>query len=182
MVKNQGFTLFELLLTLGLLSITLAIAAPTLGKNLEQQSVRSDARKLMRLVRLSRQQAVTGNRRVVICSVDEAQHCTRNWDDDVFAFTDVNRDNTLNGADRILYHWQQHNHNSIQWRGFGPGYLRFKDNGQAAENGAFTLCPASGDKGIARQLIINRAGRAYFSRDTDGDGIVEYGRDKEPIC
>lgn len=98
-------------------------------------------------------------------------------------FIDRNNNNWLDENERVVKSWQQGSrHTRIQWRGFGPGFLRFRESGYAAENGAFTLCPADGNIHYARQLVIHRVGRAYISRDQDGDGIVEYGDDKEPTC
>jgi Tfp pilus assembly protein FimT len=115
--------------------------------------------------------------------VDANQHCTRNWNDDFMVFTDQNRNNQLDETDRIVKHWQRNQRTTrIRWRGFGPGYLRFRSSGAAAENGAFTVCPASGDVRLARQLVINRVGRAYISRDRNGDGIADYGSNRQPVC
>ena len=179
----RGFTLFELLLTLVILSFALAIAIPPLGQSLQRSAVYADSRELLHLVKLARQSAVFGSSRVVVCAVDSAKACTRDWSQDLLVFTDNNHNNRLDQDDRIVQVWQHDNPSTrIQWRGFGPGYLRFRESGTAAENGAFTVCPADGNIRNARQLVINRVGRAYISRDRDGDGIVEYGDDREPTC
>jgi type IV fimbrial biogenesis protein FimT len=183
MLRTRGFTLFEALLSLVLISCVLAIAIPPMSTTLQRSSVLADSQELLRLVKLARQSAVYGGVRVVVCAVDASQHCTRNWSQDFMVFTDHNRNNQLDGQDRIVKHWQRARRSThIQWRGFGPGYLRFRGSGAAAENGAFTICPASGDIHLARQLVINRVGRAYISRDRDGDGIPDYGNNREPTC
>jgi prepilin-type N-terminal cleavage/methylation domain-containing protein len=183
MAKLRGFTLFELLLSLVLLSLALAIAIPPLGNSLQRHQVFADSKSLLHLVKMARQSAVFESARVVVCATDASQRCTRNWNQDVTVFTDRNRNNRIDGDDRIVVHWQQNKRRSdIRWRGFGPGYLRFRESGAAAENGAFTLCPADGDIRNARQLVINRVGRAYISRDRDGDGIADYGDKRMPSC
>jgi Tfp pilus assembly protein FimT len=179
----RAYTLFELLLSLVILSFALAIAIPPLSQALQKHAVHADTRELLHLVTLARQSAVFGSVRVVVCAVDTEQRCTRGWSQGLIVFTDGNRNNRLDADDLLVRHWQQDNRRTrIKWRGFGPGYLRFRDSGTAAENGAFTLCPADGNIRNARQLVINRVGRAYISRDGDGDGIVEYGNDREPSC
>jgi prepilin-type N-terminal cleavage/methylation domain-containing protein len=183
MCKRHGFTLFELLVTLVIISFALAIAIPPLGQSLQKGAVFADSRELLHLVKLARQSAVFSSVRVVVCAVDATKKCTRDWSQNFLVFTDNNANNRLDSEERIVQYWQHDNPSTrIQWRGFGPGFLRFKDSGTAAENGAFTVCPADGNIHYARQLVINRVGRAYISRDQDGDGIVEYGDDKEPRC
>lgn len=183
MYKHHGFTLLELLVTLVIISFALAIAIPPLGQSLQKNAVYSDSRELLHLVKLARQSAVFSSVRVVVCAVDASKNCTRDWSEDFLVFTDNNANNHLDAAERIVQYWQHDNPSTrIQWRGFGPGFLRFKQSGTAAENGAFTVCPADGNIYHARQLVINRVGRAYMSRDQDGDGIVEYGNNREPTC
>jgi type IV fimbrial biogenesis protein FimT len=183
MTSRRGFTLFELLITLVIVSFALAMAIPPLEKSLQRNIVYADSKELLHLVKLARQSAVFGSIRVVVCAIDSSQRCTRDWSQDLLVFTDSNRNNQLDGQDRIVKRWQQGKRRSkLHWRGFGPGYLRFRQSGAAAENGAFTLCPVDGDIRNARQLVVNRVGRAYISRDRDGDGIADYGDNRRPSC
>ena len=166
-----------------MLSFLLALAIPGISQSLQRNAVYSDSKELLHLVKLARQNAVYGGVRIVVCAVDSAQRCTADWSRDLLVFTDTNRNNRLDDPERVLHYWQHDNRRSrLQWRGFGPGFLRFRQSGYAAENGAFTLCPADGNIRHARQLVINRVGRAYITRDRDGDGVVEYGDDREPAC
>ena len=178
----RGFSLLELLITLAALSVVLTIAMPRLGPAIERHTVLADTRTLLRVVRLARQAAVTTGKRVTICPVDGAQRCTSDWSRRIAAFTDQDNDRQVGDNDRILYHWGQEHRSVLRWRGFGSGYLRFSQRGLAAENGSFTLCPPGGSETLARQLVVNRVGRAYISQDRDNDGIVEYGNNKEPSC
>lgn len=183
MSAPRGFTLLELLVTIVILSFALAIAIPPLSQGLQANAVKSATRQLHHMVRLGRHEAVFGGTRVILCSLDENSNCRAGWQEDLVMFTDGNRNNRLDGSDRLIRHWNRDGDRVlIRWRGFGPGYLRFRSSGYAAENGSFTICPADGDLRRARQLIVNRVGRAYRSRDRDGDGIVDYGNNKKPSC
>ena len=48
------------------------------------------------------------------------------------------------------------------------------------QNGNFTWCPGNGDVRLARQLIVNAAGRLREALDSDGDGVRE-GANGRPI-
>lgn len=179
----RGFTLFELLFTIVVLSFVLAMAIPPLSQSIHSHAVKAESRQLKRTISLARQHAVFGGHRTVLCSLDSNSRCKRGWNDDLALFADINRNNRLDGGERMIRYWQRDgNRTRMRWQGFGPGYLRFRHSGYAAENGAYTICPADGDIKKARQLVINRVGRAYLARDRDGDGIVDYGDNKKPSC
>lgn len=179
----RGYTLLDAMLGASLMGVALGIAAPPLQQTLAGAALRAEARELTRVLATGRQAAVDLGTRVVVCSVDRAGACQRDWTGAATVFSDPNANNRLDSGERRLRHWAWGSQgNRLTWQGFGPGYLRFRSSGAAVDNGAFTLCPRSGDKRLARQVIVNRVGRVYHSRDLDGDGVVEYGEDKEPAC
>lgn len=183
MPAQRGFTLFELLAALAITAILFALAVPSLGKAVSAHRTRTDAMLLYGLVRLARQQAVMGGNRTVLCVLDGNGHCGRDWDGAITLFADRNRNNRLDDSERTIRTWSGTERDSdIRWHGFGIGYLRYRATGTAVENGTFDICPADGDRRLARQVVINRVGRAYWSNDRDGDGIVEHGRNREPSC
>ncbi|MEH6550504.1 MAG: GspH/FimT family protein [Pseudomonadales bacterium] len=183
MSPYRGFTLIELLLTLLILGIALAVAIPSLKDTVAFTSVVSDSKTVLRMVNQARSEALNRGLRVNICPLNSDSKCTRSWPGDITMFVDSNRDGYAGSTETVLRRWRVENqHSEISWSGFGSGYLRYEPTGLAVENGSFTLCPEDGNNDYARQVVINRVGRSYLSRDYDGDGIVEYGRNKEPQC
>lgn len=183
MPAARGFTFFELLAVMAVAAILFTFAVPPLGNAIRTQRARADALRLYRLARLARQEAVMSGSRTVLCVLDGASHCQRDWHGAITLFADRNRNNRLDRDERTIRTWSdQGRRDDIRWHGFGVGYLRYRPTGTAVENGTFDICPANGDRRLARQVVINRVGRAYWSTDRDGDGIVEHGRDREPDC
>ena len=183
MQQTRGLTLFELLVALLVLSIGMATALVPLRQALAGAAVRAELRELLHSLKLARQTAVNMGRRTVLCGVDETLRCGGDWSRSVAIFCDDDNNGHLDEGEHVARLWRRDPHRvSLRWQGFGPGYARFEASGSAAANGAFTLCPGNGDRRAARQVIINRSGRAYVSRDIDGDGVVEYGADREPTC
>ncbi len=183
MRQARGLTLLELLITLLVLSVAMGIALPPLQQTLSRSAVRCDTRELLRSLRLARQTAVATGMRTALCGIDDNNECSGQWGRLVAIFGDVNDNGRIDSGEQVIRLWQRSPAGvAMRWQGFGPGYVRFGASGTAAANGAFTLCPRDGDRRAARQVILNRSGRAYASHDQDGDGVVEYGADKEPAC
>lgn len=183
MRKYRGFTLLELVITLSIGALLAAISIPAVSRNLDSWQLRADLRELNHLIRYARSQAMNTSSQVTLCPLNTSQQCSRNWRLNITAFSDKNRNNRLDSSEVIHKRYsQQGRKTSINFAAFGPGYLRFQPNGLASDNGAFTVCPRDADIKKARQVVINRSGRAYISKDKDGDGVVEYGNDKEPRC
>ena len=62
-------------------------------------------------------------------------------------------------------------------------YLRMTPGGLTNnQNGRYTICPSNGDSQIARQIIINRRGKARLAKDWDQDGIVDGSKGNPVTC
>mgnify|MGYP000237886378 CR=1 FL=1 len=75
---NHGFSLIEVLLTLVVMSILTAVAAPqlsALGESVEMRVLNND---LLDHIRLARSEAILHGERVVICTASSAATCSTN--------------------------------------------------------------------------------------------------------
>jgi type IV fimbrial biogenesis protein FimT len=66
-MKTKGFTLIELMITLSILAIVMAIAFPSFSSLLTKQKIKSKRDELMSAFQYARTEAVTRNRSVSIC-------------------------------------------------------------------------------------------------------------------
>jgi Tfp pilus assembly protein FimT len=168
--RARGATLAELLAVLGILSILAVASFPafdTAGAEASQFTMI-----MMRSLALARRQAVGGGERVTLCASEDGRRCVRVWEQDVsiLVFTDRDRDKRLGEGDQ-LHHSQQLvlRRGQGHWRGSaGRPYMRFRADGSAVEFGRYTYCPLSDDERQFRQLVVNRAGRAYQHHDGRG--------------
>jgi type IV fimbrial biogenesis protein FimT len=166
----RGATLAEMLVVLGILSTLVVAAYPALD------TTGSEARQFtlvtMRSLALARRQAIGGGERVTLCASLDGVRCERDWRGElsILVFTDRNRDRRLDGTEP-LHHQQQISllQGEVLWRGSGGRpYIRFRGDGSAVDFGRYTYCPRSGEHAQFRQLVVNRAGRAYQHHDDAG--------------
>jgi type IV fimbrial biogenesis protein FimT len=167
----NGYTLQELLISVGLISALMASTVPLLRNPGAATEADRFSLALTQALTKARTLAVASGERITFCASSDGQTCIRHWPGDVelLVFTDRNGDRARGPGD--VLHLQQElrlQHATAVWRGsLARPYLRFRVDGSAVEYGRFTYCPASGEPTAFRQLVINRVGRVYRRHDLD---------------
>jgi type IV fimbrial biogenesis protein FimT len=182
---GAGFTLLELLFTLGILATLLGLALPGFKEMHRNTEMDIHARELAQLLQLARVAAITRNSLVTLCRSSEGENCSGRWQDGILVFADYDGDRRIDAEDEaIRYHQFTGFKGEISWRAFqNRQYLQITPQGFTRyQNGNFTLCPANGDAVYARQLIVNRNARVRFAQDRDADGIREDSRGRPLRC
>ena len=181
----QGLSLLELLLALLLLSVLLGMAMPGFSEVVQQQRIDLTARQLRQAIEVGRNAAITGNSMVTLCRSRTGDSCAGQWGDGVLVFVDYDTNGALDSTDRVVRHFAFTEFDgAISWRAFrNRQYLQITAAGFTNyQNGNFTLCPADGDRRLARQLIISRTARVRQAEDENGDGIREDSRGQPLQC
>jgi len=182
---NAGVTLLEMLIALTILTLLGAMAAPGFANVVRDKRGEITMARLEQMIMAARHMAISAGQVVTLCRSVDGEQCGGQWSQGVVLFTDANANRRVDGGDRILrYQSFASGQGSIRWRSFGNRqYLQFTALGFTKnQNGNFTYCPFNGELAFARQLIVNRAGRARRSHDTNGDGIVEDSRGRPVRC
>ena len=169
MLRQNGFTLVEMMIAVTLLGLLLSIAVPALDQftaNARQTSTIND---FVASIHLARSTAVTTNSRVTFCASSNQRTCGAvPWDQGWIAFSDRNNNGFVDGDDAIVSASQGNDDVEIASGEFGLS-LQFRPNGRvvnAGANGAvgqFTVCDRRGDK-YAKVLIIDLSGRPRVSK------------------
>jgi type IV fimbrial biogenesis protein FimT len=170
--RRRGFSLFELLVSLSIVSILSFLALPALKSARWSGEASQFTQLLTRSMAVARHRAVASGERVTLCASNNHRLCLKHWRGEVgiLVFTDRNRNYQLDGGDTL--HLEQRlvlRHGDAYWRGsLGRAYMRFRGDGSAVEYGRYSYCPRDGSPTGFRQLVVNRVGRAYLHHDGSG--------------
>jgi type IV fimbrial biogenesis protein FimT len=165
----KGFTLIELIITLAIAGILLAIAVPSFAEMLSHNHQSAQLNILFHHHLLARSEAIKHQNRVLMCKSDDGKQCTPHakWSDGWIIFSDHDNNNIINADEPIFYIQQALSMNlSLQYKGFGShNYIRYYSDGHSSTNGTFTLCSHAGTQ-VAQHVIISRTGRARIATGT----------------
>lgn len=103
MKKNSGFTLLELLITVALISIVMAIAVPSMTTFTQNDRLTTNINTLIGHLAYARSEAVKRSQQVSICSSNNATTCTGgSWQDGWIVYIDADGDNSFTAGEEVL--------------------------------------------------------------------------------
>ncbi|TMM45922.1 GspH/FimT family pseudopilin [Colwellia ponticola] len=175
---QQGFTLTELLITIAIAGIVLAIALPSLNNFIVKMRIDNQVSQLNRLVLTARNTAINTEQNVTLCPLTANNTCSNNWQNELSIFIDLDNDgvyepglpaippvpsesivqvkSATTSGDTITY--------------AGQNRVSFLPTGALSSiPSTFIYCPAS-DATLARAIVLSLSGRSYMSADLNGDG------------
>ncbi|WP_051687409.1 GspH/FimT family protein [Microbulbifer sp. HZ11] len=169
-MNARGLTLIELLITLSILAILLAIAIPSFQQQIESSRTRSAADTLLQAIQLTRSKAVATNRRATLRRLGDWQS---GWevfyDQDFDGVRDTGEEQiTIGGAlTGVTVTANGPLTNYVSFTGSGESRYAGTASGGGFQAGTLTVCPATGGKGY--RLILSRGGRVRVETLDDTD-------------
>ena len=99
-----GFTMIELMVTIAIMAILIALAVPSFRTLIINSRITTHANELLAGLQLARSEAIRSNARAVLCASTNISTCTGgpNWTGGWIAFVDTDRNGNRNGAETIL--------------------------------------------------------------------------------
>lgn len=179
MRRENGFTLLELMIAVGLTGLLLSMAVPALDifvANARQTGAIND---FVSTIHQARSTAVTTNTRVTICPSSNGTNCeATTWDNGWIAFGDRDSDRNVDLDETIIATVADVGNLSLQSAEFGA-FITYRPNGRVmnaslnGSAGAMVFCDGRGaDR--AKVMIIDLSGRPRLSK-TMADG-------NPPVC
>lgn len=101
-INHKAFTLVELLVTLAITAIVVALAAPPLTSRMQKESATSATQKMFHILHFARIEAIKRNQNVIVCGTSDYKSCSNNWSKGMMAYVDFNKDGTFNHQDVVL--------------------------------------------------------------------------------
>ncbi|MGH8493754.1 MAG: GspH/FimT family pseudopilin [Moraxellaceae bacterium] len=176
--KEQGQTLFELTITLLILSILLSMGISSFSHLLKKERGRTAITRMAIATLEARRLGISHRQAITLCPAETGNTCEGSWAGRLVIFAG----RADSAAPKIISTFAALEHGRIEWRSFRQdNFLEMQGNGLTlAQNGTFVYCPDDNDVHYAHALIISKSGRARIAEDLDGDGIKEL-RPGQPI-
>lgn len=161
--KNSlGFTVIELLISVIVAAITLAIAVPSLLQLSANNQVRSTTTAIVDGLNLARHSAITTGDTVTICSTSNGSSCSdETWDAGWIVFNDIDDDDAVDSDEiiRVLMH-----ESTTDISGFEAD-IEFLADGTTTLNAdaSFVSCHDNANSGKCRNVSISTFGKIESS-------------------
>lgn len=173
---QRGFSLAELLATMGIAALLLSVGLPGLSsfaKDARQVGVAND---MLADFHYARDLAITSNSRVTICPSSDGATCNGvGWDAGHIIFVDTDGNQIVSGADTVQRVASDMGNVNVATAQFGAS-ITYRPNGRAMANavrdntGEFVICDDRGSA-HARALIVDISGRPRVSHE-NSRGLV----------
>jgi len=166
----MGISLIELMVTISILSILLAIAIPNFKDMSRSYQVTSQAQFWVSVLNFSRSEAAKRGQRVTLCPSSDGASCLVSsrlhvgW----IAFVDENNNASLDAGETIVRSGAAENKYTLVLSGTSSNYISFISNGMtktignASWSGNIKICQGAGT--IGREVVINPVGRTRVDK------------------
>lgn len=167
---HTGFTLLELLISIMLMALLLAIGLPALHNLVLNSRITAATDKFLSALSLARSEAIRRGQQVTMCHSADLKSCdsgnAKNWDEGWIIFTDPNADGDIeqNNNEAVLRVVAGINNGvTISSGGHFSQYVAYLPSGMSrsnmgAGNGSFSFCDERGSD-YAKKIILNVTGR-----------------------
>ena len=159
-----GYSLYELIITIGLIALVMSLGLPSFGKILANHRLKAEVDALFHAVHLARKESVVRRRAVTLCPSPDGQNCEPgfDWSDGWIMFVNLDRDvpATRDSDEPVLQRFSGILHNEVtaNRRSFS-----FRTTALRATNGTFIFCDKA-RRAEVRALIVSYTGRPRVSR------------------
>lgn len=169
---ERGTTVTELLVTMAIGSVLLALAWPSFTALLQSNRITAASNEFLTALHLARSEAIRRNARTVVCSSLDGEQCADGgWDRGWIVFHDANND-AQHDAEEELVHVRPALSQTLRATGNAPvsKYVSYVPTGRALlvsgafQAGTVTLCDKTGSSAAARQIIITSVGRPRIKK------------------
>lgn len=178
--KTHGFTLVELMVTLAVAGVLMAIGVPAYQDFVLNSKRTAAVNDMLADFQIARSSSISRNSRIVLCSSTNGTGCANsdNWDTGWIMFQDDDADGVKDGGEEVLASHEATPQNTITGSFRAVAYrpngrvITYTPVGTAANTlGTVTVCDSRGAT-MARAVIIKTSGRPESSTtQVDGSAL-----------
>lgn len=161
--KNNGFTIVEMMITITVITIILALALPNLTQFFARNNLAGTTNELIAGINQARSEAVTRSTIVSICPSNDGVSCDPgNWEGGWIVFLDPNNNRSIDAGENIVNLGNNISSDAVTIDGFNGG-LTFTSSGllSGLANGVIQFTHPQ--LTVIRQLNISSVGQIEIS-------------------
>jgi len=165
-IKNQGFTLFELLITMLLIALISGLAVPSLAGSMARQRQTVEINALFHAIHLARKESIMRRKVVSLCPSLDGLKCTpgRDWSAGWLMFENLDRDSPprIDDGEPVLASHRAGDRVRISANRKG---FTLRATFLRATNGTFVFCDPK-QRITPKALVVSYTGRPRVARHT----------------
>ncbi len=167
-LPDRGMTLIEVLVTVSVLAILLAVGVPAFNQFVVSNRLSAYSSDMLSTLTLARSEAIKRNSRVVLCKSADGESCAGagSWNQGWIVFADPNNNANRDAGEPTVYKVAalQSGYAFDGVNGFVSS-VSYDAQGGATQAGTVTLCPpAPAASGQGREIVVSASGRPRESK------------------
>ncbi len=169
-MKERGFTLIELMVTLVVAGILIMISYPSMTRFFNDNKLAAQAGDMQSMLATARHHALSYQAPVVICPLNSGK-CSGSWQNAISAFVDTDGNGEQSAGEELLLVQEAVSNK----RSFGAASIRYAQDGTLLSGaGTLEICQGT-DNSLYHGVIVTLSGRSRLAMDSDKDGVKEDG-------
>lgn len=156
--RSAGFTLVELMITIAIAAILLAIALPSFQGSMRSNRLATSTNEMIATISLARSEAIRSRRGAGLCATANGSACGTDWNQGWMVWADANGDGAVSTGETVVRHVQAVRGLNVV---AGSGTIVFNNRGGPSAATSFTMkpsdCPAS--QQLVNTLRLNGSGQ-----------------------
>ena len=174
-LSDRGFSLYDMLTTLAVVSMIATVAVPSFHQLLYSQRMTTAMNTLISALYLARSESIKRGETAVLCPSSDGRGCVQRgniWEEGYLLYIDSNDNARVDAEEIVVRHFETTTGLRVQTSADRDD-IRYLPNGLASgTNATFKFCDAH-NRGAPRTVIVSNSGRARTSsRMPDGGAIT----------